>query len=229
MRGSILQAIKSKHANYVVSRALEVMPTELVAFIAEELLGQVVEIAKDRFGCRVVVRFVKHHGCCTWDRNVVAMFDEVTRELAHLGRTEYGVHVVKEFLDSRNPQHRQAVARAIQHSPVSAYQEARHRCACCIVEKALTNCDAADVQSLANSLLASQEQVIELAKKENSARVVKALLHVSDEIAVRVSRCLQTSVAQIQLHDLRHARQLLQAAQTVANGGVAPNVAPRRR
>lgn len=226
MRGSIMQAIKSKHANYVVSRALEVMPTSLIEFIAEELQGQVVEIAKDRFGCRVVVRFVKHHGCCTWDRHVVAMFKEVAHDLAHLGRTEYGVHVVKEFLDSHNPEHRQAVAKAIQ---LSAYNEARHRCACCIVEKALTNCDAADVKSLANLLLASQEQIIDLSKKENGARVVEALLHSSNENAVRVSRCLLTSGAQTQLRDLKHARRLLQAAQAVAHSGVVPHVAPRRR
>lgn len=225
LKGWILQAIKSKHANYVVQKVLEVMPTELIGFIAEEMAGQAVEIAKDRFGCRVIVRFVRHHGS-SWDARVTSMLSEVQSELAHLGRTEYGVHVVKEFLDSRNPQHRQAVGRSIRGS---AFQEARHRCACCIVEKALVQCATAEVHSIAEELLSNQEHIVELAKRENSARVVKAMLHISDAIAARVSRCLLASAAQIQAQDTRFGRQLLQAAQGVTNGGAAVNVASRRR
>merc|ERR1740138_364723 len=44
LRGHIREAIESKHANYVVQKIVEVLPTSMVSFVVEELAGDADEV-----------------------------------------------------------------------------------------------------------------------------------------------------------------------------------------
>lgn len=63
LRGHVLSATASPHANFVIQKVIEVLPTNLTNFVAKELATFAAELACHRFGCRVFCRLVEHHLC----------------------------------------------------------------------------------------------------------------------------------------------------------------------
>merc|ERR1712070_1226839 len=61
LQGRVREAIRSPHANHVVQKLVEVLPLPSLSFVAEEMLGAGPEIARHRYGCRVLCRLVERH------------------------------------------------------------------------------------------------------------------------------------------------------------------------
>jgi hypothetical protein len=60
-QGHVKDAVDSPHANHVLQLCIEILPPKSVSFIPEELLAwKPAEIAKHRFGCRVLERLIEH-------------------------------------------------------------------------------------------------------------------------------------------------------------------------
>jgi hypothetical protein len=209
LRGHVRQAFESPFANYVLSRIFEVMPTELVTILAEELRPCAVEAAKHRFGCRCMVRLIRHHAY-GGDETVLAVIHDLVSELSALGRAQFGTHVVQELVDCGLPEHRRAVSKALKGG---LHRESKNRFTGRIVEKALLNCDADDVNDMVDEFLNHKDGVRQLIDNEFGARVVRVLLgdgRHAHRVAAHILRCCSS-----QGHS-RVGRLVIQEARSIA-------------
>merc|ERR1719191_2367681 len=61
LKGRVMEAVKSPHANHVLQKCIEVAPAAQLGFVIEEMRGQAAMTAKHRFGCRILERLIEHH------------------------------------------------------------------------------------------------------------------------------------------------------------------------
>merc|ERR1712217_94399 len=138
MCGRARQACKSPSGNYVLSKIFEVMPTDLISCLAEELRGGAIDVARHRFGCRCMLRLIRHHGM-SGSEAVLAVIEELVAEVSKLGPAQFGIHVAEELLESGLPEHRQAVARSLKDC---LNGNTKHRLTKDLFKKAFQICDA---------------------------------------------------------------------------------------
>jgi hypothetical protein len=105
--GYVKQACENPFANYVISQAFQVLPTFIVNYLAAELQqGVGFEVAKNRFGCRCMIRLIRYHTSSAEDGSCVSrVIDELSEAYAKLRGTQFGTHVAKE-LDASIPAHK---------------------------------------------------------------------------------------------------------------------------
>jgi hypothetical protein len=165
LKGQILKAMEDKNANYTVTMAVEIMPIHLVGFISEELLGHGKEVARHRFGCRVICRLLEHHS--QKDTSVMQLFEEVLADAENLCTHSFGSIVMRHFLEHGLPEHQHRVAQALCHAKAPEKGEfttnivvcSQQRRASHVVEAALTFCSLKDQRDLAELLLPMKEQL----------------------------------------------------------------------
>lgn len=104
--GHVMEMIESKHANYVLSKFVEVLPPSAVAFVLKELEGCEVATAKHRFGCRIWERLIEY---CSEEAQMCASLDAIVKETAALCKHNFGVFVVKHIIEHGSFERRSAV------------------------------------------------------------------------------------------------------------------------
>lgn len=60
LKGHVGVMIKSPHANYVLTECIKTLPPHMIRFIVDEIKPDLVKIACQRFGCRVVEKLVDY-------------------------------------------------------------------------------------------------------------------------------------------------------------------------
>jgi len=173
LQGKVREAIRSPHANHVVQKLVEVLPVTSLGFVAKEMLGAGPEVARHRYGCRVLCRLVeRHYG------KAVAQMDELIEELlvegAELVRHTFGHYVIEMILQTGNPHQRRQVCAALR---VELMRNAKNRSATYVVEKALTICDDEDRRNMIEELCGSPESLVFLVDNQFGCHVAKAILN----------------------------------------------------
>merc|ERR1712226_1064898 len=151
------------------------MPGAQSAFIHRELCGQGVDVAKNRFGCRVMCRLLEH-GSLGSDASLGALIMEIASEGESLSRHTYGNYVVRHLLEFGLPWHKKLLAQRLC-SDLPIY--GRHRYGSRVVQMALQHCEAAERQAIFEGLLASPDEFVWLAKGLSGRHVVRVLLRSS--------------------------------------------------
>lgn len=177
LHGHVREAIESPHANYVIQKAVEALPTSLSGFVAVELLGAGAEMARHKFGCRVVCRLLEHSALTPATE---ALAGEILAEAGKLSRHTFGHHVVQSVLEHGRPGQRREVVEALRGDLL---RNSRNRNSSYVVEKALTHCDPEERAAMASELLSSPDEVLQLAQCQFGSYVVKALARLPDEFA----------------------------------------------
>lgn len=173
-RDNVLLMVSSPHGNFVIQKAIEVLPVNSVSFVSEELSSFAVEVAQHRFGCRVISRLVEHHLCS----NVAYpstnyLIDELLLDVDQLIRHNFARHVLELILEHGAATHKQAIASAIQSN---LFYYAKNRCASYVIEKALTFCSPKDTHAMVSELLTDPERLLALAVHECGMHVLKAVV-----------------------------------------------------
>jgi hypothetical protein len=169
---NVRQACESPHANFVISHIFETMPTWAVIDLAQELQYHAVEVAQGRFGCRCVIRLIRHHAQ-SGDETVSNVIMQLINAVKDLGRHQFGTHVVQELIESGLPEHRRAIVGAFQRSLLS---HCKNRLSYRIVEKAFECCEPVLVSEMLDELLNHRDGLRQLTDSEFGVKVVKALL-----------------------------------------------------
>merc|ERR1711937_1123191 len=149
-RGHVLEACRSPHANHVIQKLVELLPPSASSFVVEELAGRGREVARHRFGCRLLCRLLEHG----LSHSKPAVFDEVLDDARELCKHTFGNYVMEHLLEFGLPDQRREVARALC---VDAAGHAQHRYGSRIIEKALETCSGEDQVAIADALLTSGE------------------------------------------------------------------------
>jgi len=173
MRGHVRDAVSSPHANFVIQKIVEMMPAALASFVADELRGVAAEVARHRYGCRILCRLVEHQDSCSDNASTARLIEEILVDARQLCLHSFARHVVDSVLEHGTSEQRHRVAESLRGSVVS---HARKRSASYTVENAFVFCSLNDKETLANELLADPARFLDLAAHDAGSHVVRALL-----------------------------------------------------
>jgi hypothetical protein len=196
LRGQIRKAMQDKNANYTVTKAVEIMPTGRVRFIAQELFGRGREVARHRYGCRVICRLLEHSS--QKDTSVMQLLEEVLLDAENLCTNCFGSIVMRHFLEHGLPEHQHRIAQALCHAKAPEKGEHTANTTVCsdeitnivfcsqkrqtsrVVETAFAFCSLEDQRVLAQILLSNTEQLFTLATGQSGRHIVLAMLSAKD-------------------------------------------------
>jgi len=188
MHGHVRSAMRSMFANYVVQKIVEVMPWSSASFIPQELLGASCEVARHRFGCRIICRLLEHGPL--GDPSLAALIEELLVDAEALSCHAFGNYVVRHCLEFGLPEHRRWVALALCNDSLAI---ASHQFGSRVVEAALQFCGADEQHMLASELLRDRNQFVTLATNVAGRHVVKALLNAPGSDRARIEELLLSS------------------------------------
>jgi hypothetical protein len=176
LRNCVRNAVQSKHANYVIQQITEIMPAGHAKFIVEELKGFGRDVARHRFGCRVLCRILEH--LAPQDDGALKLVDEALEDTQDLCSHEFGSFVARHLLEFGTPQHKHRVASALGSD---LYQYSKHKLGSHVVESALRLCSPEDQRALARQLMSDPQQLLSVAANQYGRHVVRALLGMTGE------------------------------------------------
>lgn len=177
LHGHVREGVSSPHANYVVQKIVEVMPSALSEFVAKELEGIGAAVARHRFGCRILCRLLEH---AATSPGTIALVNEVLAEVPELSRHAFAHHVVSAVVEQGLPEQRHRVAEALC-SDLPRY--ARNRNATYVIEKALTHCSPEDQRAITEGLTGDQEQLLSLAHNQFGSWAIRAALRLPGDVS----------------------------------------------
>jgi len=170
--GHVVEAVSSPHANFVIQKMIEVLPTSVVSFVAEELSPFAAEAARHRFACRVLCRLVEHHSP-TSVTSTSLLIDELLLDAEKLMHHNFARHVLQLVLEHGSIDHQRRIADAIRND---LFRNAKSRYASYVVEEAIKKCSSIDGETLAAELVSDSDEFVKLAIHECGNHVVRAVL-----------------------------------------------------
>lgn len=176
LHGHVFGAMLSKHANYAIAKAVEVMPADRIGFIPQEILGHGAEVSRHRFGCRLICRILEHHS--HKDATSMKLLDEVLEEAPNLCTHAFGSIVMRHFLEHGLPAHKHVVVTALRKDLTNC---ALQRKGSHVVEAVLRSCTGEDRDLIVQQLLGNAESLFQLATGQFSRHVILTLLTIDSE------------------------------------------------
>lgn len=192
LQGHVIEAVHSPHANFVIQKVIEILPTELARFVVEECTGSGVVVAKHRYGCRILCRLLEHSSN---DAKTIALIDEVLHDAGDLCCHSFGHHVVQSIMEHGTYVQRRQIADAL-HRDLLKMAQNRH--ASYIVEGAFRHCSEEDRQALVSALVNSPQNIVSLAQNQFGSFVVKVLLQQPGDTPQVVLEHLRSNADQLQ-------------------------------
>uniref|UniRef100_A0A7S1MJW5 PUM-HD domain-containing protein n=1 Tax=Alexandrium catenella TaxID=2925 RepID=A0A7S1MJW5_ALECA len=177
LHGHVLEAVDSQHANYVIQAVVTALPTAMSSFVVKEILGSVTEVARHRFGCRILCRLVEHSG---GSDDLAALCEELLAEAGAHCQHPFAHYVIECILEHL-PEYGERIVRALR---ADLWGNARHRSGSHVVEAALAYGSEADRHALALQLLGSgRDAVLSLAQSQYGSFVLRAVLQVPCDLS----------------------------------------------
>jgi len=209
LKGRVLEAAMCPHANHVLQKMLDVLPAKHTRFVLEELVGAGVQLARHKFGCRVLTRVVKVHFSGNNSDVCRELADELLEDAGELARHSFAHYVIETVLEHGTDLHRHEVSVALRMDLLS---NAKNRAATYVVEKALKFCDAYDQEMMVAELFSSAEALEALVGNQFGCHVAKALVQMTAGCGHHLAAILPTATTLLQktkygrrvLEDVKH-------------------------
>lgn len=206
LHGCVLSALSSPHANFVIQKVIEVFPVSSTNFVAEELATFAAEVARHRFGCRVLSRLVEHHLCSASSSPATNnLVDELLLGADQLIRHNFARHVLELILEHGSQENKHSLAEIIR---TNIFDYAKHRSASYVVEKAFAFCAAGDIEAMSRELLMDTERLLALAVHECGVHVVKAAVRADNDYGLRCKALLLADADRLRLS--KYGKRLLE-------------------
>jgi pumilio RNA-binding family len=130
LRDSVVQGIKSMHANHVIQACIEEMPAASVMFIVNAVETWGVDAAATHiYGCRVIMRLLEHVPRPQMQR----VLQQIAESVPKLAQDRYGNYVLQHVLKTCELPDKQAVMQAICRA--GAFELAKQKYAHNVIEK----------------------------------------------------------------------------------------------
>lgn len=210
LKDHVVELYESPHGNFVLSKAIEVLPAAKTDFILSALLGRGVEVSKHRFGCRVLCRLLEH---CD-EEQIGQLLDEILEEAAMLATDEYGNYIVQAALEHASPDRKLAIQQRLLPGFATL---ALHKDGSRVAERLLDYCAFEQQQIAIGALLQAPQGLVEIACDRYGSYVIAHLFDLQHKHAEEV-----TQIAAILGSNL----QLLQASQNAERVIEAFGLAP---
>jgi len=144
-----VQLYESPHGNYVLTKAIEVMPSASLGPIIQQIAKKGhLQVARHRFGCRILERLIEH---CT-EKEMGSLIDKFIADAPDLCRHQYGNFVIQHLLEHGSERRRSEVMeKLLDFAP----QLAGHRTASHVVQRMLNYVSLDERQAIAHTLFAA--------------------------------------------------------------------------
>lgn len=145
----VVSLYQSPHGNYVITKVIEQLPAANLGGIVSELEKHgFEEVAKHRFGCRVLERLIEH---CE-EKDLSGLIAVVKAQASMLSRHQYANFVVQHLFE-HSPSQRSALLKSfLDQVP----QLAMHRVASHVVQRALSYSEQDDQYALIQTMLKAE-------------------------------------------------------------------------
>jgi hypothetical protein len=141
----------SPHANHVLSKLIQSLPSDRLVVIAEAMRGTGVTVARNQFGSRILERLIEH---CNEDQ-LGFLLDELVHDLEALSRHQFGNFVVQRLFEHGSAQRQEAcVEKLLPH----VLQHATHKTACSVVQCMLVHVDLSSKATIADLFLRGKDE-----------------------------------------------------------------------
>mmetsp|Transcript_109887 Transcript_109887/g.218264 ORF Transcript_109887/g.218264 Transcript_109887/m.218264 type:complete len:492 (-) Transcript_109887:397-1872(-) len=171
LKNKVWEAVDHPHANFVLQTIVEVTNRQSSRFIIEECMERAVDLAKHRYGCRILCRISEH---CLGDEQAMKLIEKVLQDdhtVSTLCCHNFGHHVVQQIMEKGSPEHKKAIANVLS---TDLMKNAQSRHASYIIEAAFDWCEEEDKKMLREKLL-TNTNIVDLAKHQFGGFVVKKL------------------------------------------------------
>jgi len=172
LRGRVWEASTSREANYIIQFCIEVLPSEHLQFVVEEIKDCAVTAAKNRFAVRVVQRLIEF---CT-ESQTSSLVDELISRACDLCCHNSGNYVIQHLLEFGTDQQRHRLATRLANDNI--FRFAKDKVGNHVVSCALANCDTHDAQMLAKAL---KPNLASLSRNCNGSFITKQLRRVMEQ------------------------------------------------
>jgi len=170
LHGSVLDLVWSPHGNYVVQKIINLSPSAHSSFIPQELAGTAGDVARAKFGCRVIMRLFEQS---VMDTATLAIVDELLLDATAICRHEFAHHTIETLLKFGLPEHRHAIAETLLQN---LWENARDRSATYVIKAVFGHCGWEDRCALVEGLMKKGEYGFRLLKaSEWGIHVLKTL------------------------------------------------------
>jgi len=171
LHGIFWEAVEHPQADFVLQTLIEAAPGPSCKFIIEECMDKAVDLAKHRYGCRIICRIAEH---CLGDDHAMLLIQRVlddTQVVAGLCCHNFGHHVMQQVMEKGSPDHRKMIANVLSTDLIKMAQS-RH--ASYIIEAAFEFCEE-DEKSMLKTMLLKERHIVDFAKHQFGGFVVKKL------------------------------------------------------
>mmetsp|Transcript_140588 Transcript_140588/g.356945 ORF Transcript_140588/g.356945 Transcript_140588/m.356945 type:complete len:518 (-) Transcript_140588:100-1653(-) len=111
LRGHIWDALRSPHANYVVTKCIATLPAASLKFIVDEIPADIApQAAKHKFGCRIIQRIVEK---CTSEM-VNGLVEAILADFTAVARHPYGNYVAQNLLQNGTADQKQRIVKMVE-------------------------------------------------------------------------------------------------------------------
>jgi hypothetical protein len=177
LHSHVRKCVQSMFANYVLQKLVECVPVSHSSFVSQELCGVGVEIARHRFGCRILCRILEFGSFD--DPHTRALFDEILIHAETLIRHSFGSYVMQHVLEFGPPEHQLRVVEALRKD---LFETSACKRASRLVEAALRLCGADEQEAITTELI-DNCNLLSLSMDQSGCHVVKALFSMPMSLA----------------------------------------------
>jgi len=188
LHGHVQALCLSPHGNYVIQVIVETFPTGTANFVAEELMGQHVKVAKNRYGCRVLQRLAEHQLLNEEKTTARSLFDALLLDnLQELCRSFFGRYVIQTLYEQGNNWQKKYILTTMAGDP-NVY--ARTSGGASILREAIS-VDKQTAEDFASAFVVKgNQELIKTARSYNGSFVIRTLLESETPCAEMIQKIL---------------------------------------
>jgi len=111
LRGHVVEALRSPHANFVLQKCVATLEPEALQFVIDEIAcGSAEKAAKHKFGCRVFQRLIERCPAA----QVSELVDAVIADFTAVSRHPYGNYVMQHLLEHATFEQRHRLSQLVE-------------------------------------------------------------------------------------------------------------------
>jgi len=177
LRGHVLEALQCPHANHVLQKCIVSMRTQALQFVLDELMHpcpeQVVQVARHKYGCRILQRLLEH---CRMDQ-LHRLVAELMASAVSLSKHAYANFVIQHLFEYGTQEQRCRLTGIFEHHAKALGKDDHGRA---VLSKALSHVGSEERTSLARALLQEQGLLVRMARTRHGHAAVKSVLMALD-------------------------------------------------
>jgi len=209
LKTRVIEITMDAHSNHVLQRAIAVMRPGAVRFVLDELLQHsagVCDLAKHRYGCRVLERIIEHFP----PQDIADLVSSLLANARSLLGHPFGNFIMQHILEHGEKAQQRHLVATICRTSEDLLWVAKHQHACGVLDKALSYCPIEDQQCLARKALDISGLLPEMAlQKGGFMATLRLFTVISDDPELLAKAKRQLTERSQEILSSKHGRPII--------------------